>query len=137
MVTPHTLEKIEQEIILSGRDDRYSLEGYSFVLEGLNFYSVKTGEKRHYTGRELATGLLDYAQKQYGPLAGDVLQSWGIEATNDFGYIVYNLIDIKLLSKSANDRLDDFFNIVPVTDYLGSKENYRIDKTFIKSLKGS
>lgn len=137
MVTPQTLEKIRNEIILSGRDNRYKLEGYGFVLSGLNFYYAKTGEKRHFTGQELAKGFLDFADKQFGPLAYNVLKSWGIHTTNDMGYIVYNLIDIKLISKNENDALEDFFNVINIKDYLKKKDNYRIDKTYIKSVKGA
>ena len=137
MVTPQILDKIENEIILSGRDTRYKLEAYGFVLSGLNFYYAKTGEKRHFTGQELAKGFIDFAHKQFGPLAYDVLKSWGIHATNDLGYIVYNLIDIRLISKNKNDALEDFFNVFDIKDYLKKKDSYRIDKTYIKSVKGA
>ena len=137
MVTPQILDKIENEIILSGRDTRYKLEAYGFVLSGLNFYYAKTGEKRHFTGQELAKGFIDFAAKQFGPLAYDVLKSWGILTTNDLGYIVYNLIDIKLISKNGNDALEDFFNVFDIKDYLKKKDSYRIDKRYIKSVKGA
>lgn len=137
MVTPQVLEKIRNEIILSGRDNRYKLEGYGFVLQGLNFYYAKTGEKRHFTGNELAKGFIEFAHKQFGPLTYDVLKSWGIHTTDDFGYIVYNLIEIKLISKNEKDALEDFFNVINIKEYLNKKDNYRIDKTHIKSIKGA
>jgi uncharacterized repeat protein (TIGR04138 family) len=137
MVTPQVLEKIRKEIILSGRDNRYKVEGYSFVLQGLNFYYVKTGEKRHFTGNELARGFIEFAHKQYGPTACDVLKSWGIHTTDDLGHIVYNLIEIKLISKNEKDALEDFFNVIDIKDYLEKKDNYRIDKTYIKRVKGA
>ena len=66
-----------------------------------------------------------------------MLKSWGIHATNDLGYIVYNLIDIKLISKNENDTLEDFFNVFDIKDYLKKKDSYRIDKIYIKSVKGA
>ena len=137
MVTPQVLEKIRKEIILSGRDNRYKLKGYSFILQGLNFYYTKTGEKRHFTGNELAKGFIEFAHKQFGPLAYDVLKSWGIHTTNDLGHIVYNLIEIKLISKNEKDAHEDFFNVINIKEYLNKKDNYRIDKTHIKSIKGA
>ena len=137
MVTPQVLDKIRNEIILSGRDTRYKIEAYSFVLHGLNFHHTKTGEKRHFTGNELAEGLTDFAQKQFGPLAHTVLKYWGIHKTNDLGYIVYNLIDIKLIRKQESDSLEDFFNVLDIKKHLDNKDNYSIDKTYIKSIKGA
>ena len=40
-----------------------------------------------------------------------VLSSWGIHATSDFGEIVFNLIRIGQMSKSENDRREDFDNV--------------------------
>jgi uncharacterized repeat protein (TIGR04138 family) len=40
-----------------------------------------------------------------------VLDSWGVRSTNDFGEIVYNLIKIGKMSKSDNDRREDFDNV--------------------------
>ena len=92
MVTPQVLDKIRNEIILSERDTRYKLEAYSFILRGLNFYHTKSGERRHFTGQELAKGLVEFAQKQFGPITYSVLRNWGVTKTDDLGNIVYNLI---------------------------------------------
>ena len=40
-----------------------------------------------------------------------VLASWGIHSTSDFGEIVYNLIRIGKMSKSDDDRREDFDNV--------------------------
>ncbi len=137
MVTPQVLDKIRNEIILSGRDTRYKIEAYDFVLRGLNFYHTKSGEKRHFTGQELANGLVEFAHKQFGPLAYNVLFKWGILTTNDLGYIVYNLINIKLIRKQESDSLEDFFNVLDIKEFLENQDNYSIDKSYIKSIKGA
>ncbi len=136
MVTPQTLDKIYNEIILSGRDTRYKIGAYNFVLQGLNYYYTKTGEKRHFSGKELSKGFIDFALKQFGPLTNSVLDYWGINSTNDLGYIVYNLIEIRLIQKKADDKLEDFFNVLNINEYLNTKEYYNIDKNFIQSVKG-
>ena len=74
MASTQNLEKIRLEIIEQGRDLRYKIGAYDFVLNGLEFYLAKIGEKRHVTGQELAIGLMSFAQKQFGPLAQEVLE---------------------------------------------------------------
>ncbi len=137
MVTPQVLEEIRNKIILSDRDNRYKIGAYNFVLQGLDFYHTKTGEKRHFRGEELAKGLMHFAHKQYGPLANSLLEFWGIHSTNDLGYIVYNLIDIKLIRKQESDSLEDFFDVCDIGEYFDNQDNYQIDKTYIKSIKGA
>ncbi len=41
-------------------------------------------------------------------MAKDVLNNWGVYSTSDFGEIVYNLIRIRQMKKSDNDRREDF-----------------------------
>jgi len=86
-------------------------------------------------GTELAYGLIDFAKKQFGPIANTVLEHWGIYKTEDFGYIVYNLVDIGLIRKRENDSLEDFFNVLDIKEYFNSQECYSVDKTFIKTKK--
>ncbi len=136
-MTPQALDKIREEIILSGRDTRYKLEAYGYVLRGLNFYHTKSGEKRHFTGQELAKGLIEFAHKQFGLLTHAVLQNWGIQTTDDLGYIVYNLIDIHLIRKQESDSLEDFFNVFDIKEYLDKQDCCEIDTAYIKSIKGA
>jgi len=104
------------------KDKRYKADAYEFVLQGLNFtqdklkmhplYKAKfsTGQA-HISGAELAQGLRDYAINQYGALATRVLSHWGINQTQDFGNIVFSMIEKKLLSKSDEDSLADFNDV--------------------------
>lgn len=131
---PH---KIKHEIIDSGRDIRYTTEAYLFVLSGLEFYLTRLGEKKHVTGQELSLGLLDFAHKQFGPLSRSVFSHWGINATDDLGYIVYNLIAIGVMSKQPEDKLDDFFRVTDIDQFFKSREYYEIDKNFIKRINGA
>ena len=105
------------------RDDpRYKLEAYQFVREALSFAqevmgmgvteSIPGGKEnqpeRHLTGQQLCEASRRYALDQYGLLAKTVLESWGIRRTEDFGEIVYNLIQVDLMKKSDHDRREDF-----------------------------
>jgi uncharacterized repeat protein (TIGR04138 family) len=89
-------------------DQRYKPDAYEFVLQGLTFTQKKLKRPAHVSGGELSGGLRDFAINQYGALAGRVLSYWGINQTQDFGNIVFNMIEKKLLSKSKEDALADF-----------------------------
>lgn len=91
-----------------------------FVREGLAHTSgmifgdtppVAEGESRHITGQQLCLGLRDFALRQYGMLARTVLARWGIRRTEDFGTIVYGLIDAGQLRRSREDAIEDFANV--------------------------
>ena len=90
------------------QDKRYKADVYEFVLAGLSFTQKKFKKEKHVSGKELALGLRDFAIDQYGALAHKVLTHWGVNKTDDFGNIVFNMIERKLLSKTDQDQLADF-----------------------------
>lgn len=97
-----------------GNDARYHADAYDFVNAAVT-YTAKKLERdrkprgsRHVTAEELITGAMDYAVAQFGFLAPSVLKHWGIFRGEDFGNIVYNMIDVKLLSASPEDSRTDF-----------------------------
>ena len=102
------LRKIEA-IIAS--DPRFKFEAYSFVMAGLHHTVTKLTKPRHVTGKELCEGLRDYALEQYGPMARTVLNYWGIRCTDDFGSIVFHLVESELLRKTEEDSPVDFENV--------------------------
>jgi uncharacterized repeat protein (TIGR04138 family) len=137
MPTNQALEKIRTEIIDSGRDTRYDLNAYHFVLKGLEFYLAKLGERRHVSGQEFSRGLVEFATKQFGPFAATVLERWGIRTSDDFGYIVYNLIDIKQMCKQEGDRLEDFFGVLNIRECCEKEDFFEIDKEYIRSVRNA
>ncbi len=90
---------------------------YDFVREGLA-HTVRNvhgegddqpkGRTRHVSGQQLCDGLRRLALERYGQLAGLVLSKWGVRSTEDFGVIVYSMIDRGEMRSSANDRFEDF-----------------------------
>src|SRR5687767_2012474 len=64
--------------------------------------------ERHLTGQQLCEAIRLYALEQYGYMAKCVLNSWGVHTTGDFGNIVFNLIEIKQMKKTKQDRREDF-----------------------------
>jgi uncharacterized repeat protein (TIGR04138 family) len=114
------------------KDKRYKPDAYEFVLQGLGFTQKKLKKTAHVTGVQLAGGLRDYAINQYGALAARVLSHWGISQTQDFGNIVFNLIEKKILSKTKEDSLLDFD---AVYDFKAAFSNVLADSV-IEGFKG-
>ncbi len=136
MTTPQVMKKIENEIVAE-KDMRYKIQAYSFVLSGLEFYLNSLGEKRHVSGQELSKGLLLFALKQFGLMARDVLRNWGITKTDDFGHMVYNMIEIGVMSRQPDDAVEHFFNVVDFDAFFAVQSYFEIDKDFIKKIKGA
>lgn len=80
---------------------------------------------RHITGRDLCYGLRDFATQQYGLLAKGVLRRWQIHRTEDFGAIVFALVENNILRKTENDSIEDFINVFDFNEAFG--ESVAID----------
>jgi uncharacterized repeat protein (TIGR04138 family) len=98
--------------------DRYPLEAFRFVQQGLGFSVDKFhGEltdpnvSRHISGAQLCDGLREYALLKWGMLARVVLRRWNINSTLDFGRIVFALVESGLLQKTDQDVLEDFRSV--------------------------
>jgi uncharacterized repeat protein (TIGR04138 family) len=93
-------------------DPRYPAEAYFFVQEALEFTQRSLGrnktEDKHVGGRELLSGIRNYAVKSFGPMVPTVLGEWGIHRCEDFGEIVFNMIDHNLATKTSTDSREDF-----------------------------
>jgi uncharacterized repeat protein (TIGR04138 family) len=93
------------------KDSRYKAQAYTFVLTALEVAREQTKKPTHVTGQELCYGFRSLAISEFGIMAKSVLESWGIKKTDDIGEIVYNMIDAGLLSKTDEDKIEDFHNI--------------------------
>ena len=99
--------------IIHTKDPRYEKDAYLFVREALDFTQKNIGRDtrgrvRHVTGQELVEGLRDYALQQFGPMVLTVFEQWGVHNCQDFGEIVFNMVDFGLLAKTDNDNRMDF-----------------------------
>ncbi len=105
--------------LINKEDPRFDRRAYDFVRLGLDHTvkelrrkeGAKADRSRHVSGPELLEGLRLYALDQYGPLTKTVLNAWGIKRCQDFGDIVFNLIEYNVFSKTESDRREDFADI--------------------------
>lgn len=96
--------------VICTQDPRYKQDAYEFVMEALSFTQKKYQRSKHVTGVELLEGMKELLLSKYGSMTISVLQFWGIDKTEDFGHIVFNLVENKVLSKSAEDDIEHFRN---------------------------
>jgi uncharacterized repeat protein (TIGR04138 family) len=111
-------EAVEQ---ILAKDPRFSRDAYAFVREALDFAQKlvakqSSGAIHHITGQELLEGIRQFALQQFGPLAATVFEDWGVKNCRDFGDVVFNMVEIRLLAKTDKDSRDDFQNGYDFTD---------------------
>lgn len=110
-------------------------EAFQFVRDGLQ-HTVKfvhgegepapepARQERHVSGQQLCLGLRDFALQQYGMLAKTVLSRWGIRKTEDFGRIVFAMIDGGLMRRSEQDTIEDFRGVYDFEEaFMGIEDN--------------
>lgn len=107
------LEKIER---VMKKHRQYKFEAYSFVMAALHHTVTKLPKARHITGPELLEGIREYALEQFGRMARTVLNYWGIKKTDDFGKIVFALVEVGILRKQPEDKIEDFKNVYDFKD---------------------
>ena len=118
-----TLEMALAEI--RKRDGKYNERAYIFVLAALEFAQTRLPARRHLSGVELAWACRDFALAQFGMLAAAVLTHWGVRTTEDFGHIVFMLIDVGLLARQPTDRLEDFEGVYDFAEVFRAGSGYR------------
>jgi uncharacterized repeat protein (TIGR04138 family) len=95
------------------RDPRFTADAYHFIREALDHTQklvakAHKGASRHVSGPELLDGVRQYALGLYGPMTQTVFADWGVRRCEDFGDIVFNLVEAGLLSKTQKDSREDF-----------------------------
>ncbi len=122
-MTEDTSSFFDQIDELAQAHPRFRREAYLFIYSALD-HTVRSLHRdrtdatagRHVTGRELCLGIAEYGRAQFGPLVRSVFHHWGIHTTADFGEIVFTLVDRGLMSKTEDDRCEDFEHIYDFDD---------------------
>ncbi|MFA6543553.1 MAG: Minf_1886 family protein [Limisphaerales bacterium] len=99
------------------KDARYHRDAYYFVRDALDVAQKKFAKAAsraaldkpsHVSGQQLLEGIRTHALEQFGPLTLMVLEEWGLRRCEDFGEIVFNMVESSLLGKTESDSRDDF-----------------------------
>ncbi len=108
--------------LIRKEDSRYEGGAYVFMRQALDFTlgriqkEENSRKHRHVSGQELCHGIRDYALEQYGPMTRTLLEAWGIKGTEDFGQIVFNLVEYGIFGKTENDSIEDFNEVYSFED---------------------
>lgn len=105
----------------------YAVDAFLFVQRGLEFTVRRihgeeparavfeddpdTPHNRHISGQELCLGLCDFAKREYGLMARSVLARWRVHRSEDFGRIVFAMVDGGLMHKTHEDTIADFIDV--------------------------
>lgn len=104
---------------IRARGGQYHERSYLFVLAAIEYLQTRLDARRHVTGAELAWACRDFAREQFGLLAPHVLGHWGVTRTEDFGRIVFTLVDVGLLVTQPGDDVADFEAVYAFADAFG------------------
>jgi uncharacterized repeat protein (TIGR04138 family) len=105
-----------------------------FVFDALRLAQVRLGRRHseesgdaptHISGPELLHSIRELALDRYGLLARTVFHCWSIHSTDDFGRVVFDLIERGEMSKTDQDQLSDFFDVYDFKNAL--EDQYEID----------
>lgn len=110
---------------IRARGGEYHERAYLFLLATIEFLQTRLEVRRHVTGSELAWACRDFAQQQFGLLAPVVLGHWGISRTEDFGRIVYTLVEAGLLVTQPGDSESDFEGVYQFADVFGNSYEWQ------------
>ncbi len=104
---------------IRARGGAYHERGFLFVLATIEYLQSRLEARRHVTGAELAWACRDFAREQFGLLAPHVLAHWGITRTQDFGRIVFTLVEVGLLVTQPGDLEGDFNGVYDFAEAFG------------------
>jgi uncharacterized repeat protein (TIGR04138 family) len=104
-------------------DPRYPVDAYCFVQEALQHTQRALGrhktEDKHVGGKELLAGIREYALNCFGPMVLTVFAEWGIHKCEDFGEIVFNMVEHHLYAKTSADSRKDFCGVYDFDEVFG------------------
>ena len=105
---------------IGAQNGRYHERAYLFVLAALEYAQGRLPARWHLSGAELAWACRDFALEQFGLLAPTVLDYWGVSRTEDFGAMVFSLIDAGLLARQPSDKIEDFDRVYEFGEAFGT-----------------
>ena len=108
---------------IMSKHGEYAPDSYDFARKALDFTTErmnKSEDSPHLSAREFYMGACAYALEEYGPLAADVMEFWGVSSSRDFGNIVYHLIEAGIFGKQKDDSPEQFNDLPCPAELLGA-----------------
>lgn len=117
-----------KDLIALARRTKYPVDAFIFVQRGLDFTvrgihgeideadEINDTVSRHISGVQLCQGLREFAVEQYGLMARTILRRWSIVSCEDFGRLVFAMVEAGLMYKTDDDTLADFVGVYDFTD---------------------
>ncbi len=118
---------------------RFHREAYDFVRQALRFTQEMLGreaaanvddERAHISGQELLEGIRVMALRQFGMMAPSVFAHWGVHATEDFGRIVFELVECEEFRRTERDQPSDFSDVYTFDDVFHRRYEVDTSKAF-------
>ncbi len=118
---------------------KYHPGAYHFVDAALRYTQKESGrrstddaddEAAHITGGELLQGIRRFALQEFGLMTLTVFHQWGVHCTDDFGRIVFELIEQGAMRKTENDQLSDFCGVYDFDEAFDRQYHVDVSKAF-------
>lgn len=112
----------------------YPVDAFIFIQRGLD-HTVRgvhgaipkdldpedESTNRHVSGQQLCEGLRVFAIQQYGLMARTVLRRFKIYTTEDFGNLVFAMVDAGMMRKTDEDTIEDFIDVYDFSEAFGTQ----------------
>lgn len=119
---------------------KYHPNAYLFVFAALQLmqerlsrkphFDAEDEEQAHISGQELLEGVRELACEQFGLLTKMVFRQWGVTATEDFGRMVFELVDRGEMRKTDRDSIDDFVDVYDFDQVFDQEYVLKTDQAF-------
>ena len=122
------------------KDPRYTYEAYDFIFKALDHSQALLGRRQlpkaaedgpasqHVKSHELLEGIRTLALLEFGLMARIVFRMWGVQSTEDFGRIVFNLVDAGLINTTEEETLADFRDVFDFEEALIQGYTIQLDE---------
>jgi uncharacterized repeat protein (TIGR04138 family) len=119
---------------------KYHPNAYRFLFASLRRAQQSLGrkpseestaeEESHISGPELLEGIRECAVEQFGLMARTVFHCWSIHSTDDFGRMVFDLIDRGEMRKTDSDQLADFSEVYDFEEAFETQYQIDVSRAF-------
>ncbi|MBR2357338.1 MAG: hypothetical protein IKA65_04865 [Lentisphaeria bacterium] len=109
------------------RSGKYAPDAYEFVTGAVIEQVNRLDPPRHLSALEVLQGLKKQLADEFGILTALILESWNIQSASDIGEIVFDLINLQILSASAEDKRSDFDVEFKLVDQPRRRRKKRLD----------